>query len=64
MTQQIREAGIRHAIVRLPEFYGPSVVTLTARIFRAALSCRRAFWPGSIDFPSSSSSCPTPQAHS
>ena len=33
-------------MVRLPEFYGPSVVTLTARVFRAALGDRRAMWPG------------------
>jgi predicted aconitase len=32
MEQQIRAAGIRYAMVRLPEFYGPSVVSLTARV--------------------------------
>ena len=51
MEQRIREAGIHHAIVRLPEFYGSRVVTLTARLFRAALSGRSAFWPGPIDLP-------------
>ena len=35
MEQRIRLAGVRWAMVRLPEFYGPSVVTLTARVFRA-----------------------------
>lgn len=51
MELDIREAGIRHAIVRLPEFYGPSVVTLTARLFRSALSGRLALWPGPLDLP-------------
>ncbi len=51
MEQRIREAGIRHAILRLPEFYGPRVLTLTARIFRAALSGRSMLWPGPIDLP-------------
>ncbi len=46
MEQRIRLAGVRWAMVRLPEFYGPSVVTLTARVFRAALADRRALWPG------------------
>jgi nucleoside-diphosphate-sugar epimerase len=49
MEQQIRAAGIRYAMVRLPEFYGPSVVSLTARVFRAALADRRALWPGPLD---------------
>jgi nucleoside-diphosphate-sugar epimerase len=49
MEQQIRGAGIRYAIVRLPEFYGPSVVSLTARVFRGALADRRALWPGPLD---------------
>jgi nucleoside-diphosphate-sugar epimerase len=49
MEQQIRAAGIRYAMVRLPEFYGPHVVTLTVPIFRAALADRRALWPGPLD---------------
>lgn len=49
MEQQIRAAGIRYAMVRLPEFYGPSVVSLTARVFRAALADRRALWPGRLE---------------
>ena len=49
MERSICHAGIRYAIVRLPEFYGPSVVTLTARVFRAALTRRRALWPGPLD---------------
>jgi nucleoside-diphosphate-sugar epimerase len=49
MEQLIRAAGVRYAIVRLPEFYGPSVVTLTAHVFRTALANRRALWPGPLD---------------
>ena len=49
MERQIRAAGIRYAIVRLPEFYGPSVNSLTTRVFRSALGDRRALWPGPID---------------
>lgn len=49
MEGQLRAAGIRHAILRLPEFYGPAVTTLTARAFRAALAGRRALWPGPLD---------------
>ncbi len=49
MERQICAAGIRYAIVRLPEFYGPSVSSLTTRVFRSALGDRRALWPGPID---------------
>jgi nucleoside-diphosphate-sugar epimerase len=49
MERKLRDAKIRHAIVRLPEFYGPSVVTLTAYPFRAALAGKRALWPGKLD---------------
>ena len=49
MEQQIRAAGIRYAIVRLPEFYGPNVVSVPAGVFQAALADRRALWPGSLD---------------
>jgi nucleoside-diphosphate-sugar epimerase len=49
MEQRIRAAGIRYAMVRLPEFFGPSVVSLTARVFRAALANRHALWPGPLD---------------
>ena len=49
MEGLIGEAGIRYALVRLPEFYGPSVVTLTAQVFRAAMTGRRALWPGPLD---------------
>jgi nucleoside-diphosphate-sugar epimerase len=36
-------------MVRLPEFYGPHVVTLTALAFRSALRGGRTFWPGPLD---------------
>ena len=49
MEQELGAAGIRYAMVRLPEFYGPGVVSLTARVFRAALANRPALWPGPLD---------------
>ena len=49
MERQIRAAGIRYAMVRLPEFYGPSVSSLTTRVFRAALAGRRTLWPGPLE---------------
>jgi nucleoside-diphosphate-sugar epimerase len=50
MEQQIRAAGIRYAMVRLPEFYGPNVVSVPAGVFQAALADRRALlWPVSLD---------------
>lgn len=49
MEQQIRDAGIRHVMIRLPEFYGPHVTTLTARAFRAALDSKRTLWPGPLE---------------
>ena len=49
MEQRLRTAGVRYAVVRLPEFYGPNVVTLTARVFRAVLEGRRVLWPGPLD---------------
>jgi nucleoside-diphosphate-sugar epimerase len=51
MEEQIRDADLRSLIVRLPEFYGPHVVTLTARILQAALTGKRAIWPGPLDLP-------------
>lgn len=51
LEQRIRDAGIRYALLRLPEFYGPSVTTLTARPFRAAMTGKRAVWPGRLDAP-------------
>lgn len=49
MERRLAAAGIEFSIVRLPEFYGPSVVTLTAYPFRAALAGKRAWWPGRLD---------------
>src|SRR4051794_32677521 len=49
MEQALRDSGCRFCIVRLPEFYGPHVVTLTAQVFRAALRDARTLWPGPLD---------------
>lgn len=51
LEHTLRTAGVPHALVRLPEFYGPSVTTLTARIIRAAMAGDRAYWPGPLDLP-------------
>jgi nucleoside-diphosphate-sugar epimerase len=49
LERQIRTAGIRYAIVRLPEFYGPGVTSLATPVFLAALADRRTLWPGPLD---------------
>lgn len=49
MEDTLFTSGADVRLVRLPEFYGPSVVTLTARIFRAAMEKRRVLWPGPLD---------------
>jgi nucleoside-diphosphate-sugar epimerase len=49
MEQTFRDSGCRFCMVRLPEFYGPHVVTLTAQVFRAALGGARTLWPGPLD---------------
>jgi nucleoside-diphosphate-sugar epimerase len=49
MERRIRAAGIRYAMVRLPEFYGPRANSLPTRVFLAALADRRALWPGPLD---------------
>jgi nucleoside-diphosphate-sugar epimerase len=49
MEMQLHAAEICYAMVRLPEFYGPSVTTLTGRVFRAAMTGARTLWPGSLD---------------
>jgi nucleoside-diphosphate-sugar epimerase len=48
LEQSLRDSGCRFCMVRLPEFYGPHVVTLTAHVFRAALRGARTFWPGPL----------------
>jgi nucleoside-diphosphate-sugar epimerase len=48
MEQALRDSGCRFAMVRLPEYYGPQVVTLTARVFQAALRGTRMLWPGPL----------------
>ncbi|MBV9122421.1 MAG: hypothetical protein JO112_03535 [Planctomycetes bacterium] len=48
MEQTLRDSGCRFCMVRLPEYYGPQVVTLTARVFQAALRGTRMLWPGRL----------------
>jgi nucleoside-diphosphate-sugar epimerase len=48
MEQTLRDSGCRYCMVRLPEFYGPHVVTLTALVYRAALRGARTLWPGPL----------------
>jgi nucleoside-diphosphate-sugar epimerase len=49
MEETLFSSGVDARLLRLPEFYGPSVVTLTARIFRAVLENKRLLWPGPLD---------------
>ncbi len=49
MEKTLFTSGVDVLLVRLPEFYGPSVVTLTARVFRAVLENQRLLWPGPLD---------------
>jgi nucleoside-diphosphate-sugar epimerase len=45
----LRGSGARFAILRLPEFYGPNVVTLMGAPFRNALLGKRVPWIGLLD---------------
>jgi len=47
----LASSGIRHAIVRLPEFYGPHVTTLTGPPLRAVARGEIATWYGHPDRP-------------
>ena len=47
--QRIRAAGIRWTMLRLPEFYGPHVQTLTGRPLQAISRGARGFWWGPAD---------------
>jgi nucleoside-diphosphate-sugar epimerase len=49
LEARLRAAGVPVCLVRLPEFYGPHVVSLTARVFQAVLGGRRVLWPGPLD---------------
>ena len=49
MEQTLRDSGCRFCMVRFPEYYGPHVVTLTARVFRSALAGAHTLWPGPLD---------------
>lgn len=47
--ERVRGSGVRHTIVRLPEFYGPNVTTLMGAPFRNALLGRPIPWIGPLD---------------
>lgn len=49
MEAKLRMSGVRYCIVRLPELYGPHVVSLTARVFLAAIRNDTVLWPGPRD---------------
>jgi nucleoside-diphosphate-sugar epimerase len=49
MEAKLRMSGARHCIVRFPEFYGPHVTSLTARVFQAAIHHDTVLWPGPSD---------------
>lgn len=46
MEQKIRDSGVRARRLRLPEFYGEHVVTLTAYAIQRVLRGQRVLWPG------------------
>ena len=47
--ERIRAAGIRWTMLRLPEFYGPHVQTLTGRPLQAIARGERGLWWGPAD---------------
>ena len=47
--ERIRAAGIRWTMIRLPEFYGPHVQTLTGRPLQAIAQGQRGRWWGPAD---------------
>lgn len=47
--QRVRASGVRHTLVRLPEFYGPNVTTLLGAPFANALAGRPIAWIGPLD---------------
>lgn len=49
--ETLRSSGIRFVMVRLPEFYGPHVQTLTGPPLRRISRGDRAFWFGPADVP-------------
>ncbi|MFO0676337.1 MAG: NAD(P)H-binding protein [Polyangiaceae bacterium] len=48
MERTILGSGVDVRILRLPEFYGPHVNSLTAGVFRAVLRRRPVLWPGPL----------------
>jgi len=49
MEERLRVSGVRHAMVRLPEFYGPHVQTLTGPPLRNLSRRGTALWFGPAD---------------
>ncbi len=49
--ERLRESGVRFAAVRLPEFYGPHVQTLTGPPLRKLVQGKTAVWWGPADLP-------------
>ncbi len=49
--ERIRASGVRYVMVRLPEFYGPHVQTLTGPPLKKIASGGRAVWFGPADLP-------------
>lgn len=47
--RRIRSSGVRWSMLRLPEFYGPGVTTLTGPMFRDAVLGRAVRWFGKLD---------------
>jgi len=47
--RRIRDSGVPHTLLRLPEFYGPNVTTLLEAPFRNALAGWPLSWIGPLD---------------
>src|SRR5262249_3050574 len=51
LEQRLADSGVRFTILRLPEFYGPNVTTLTGPAFQSALRGKTIYWPAPLDVP-------------
>jgi nucleoside-diphosphate-sugar epimerase len=60
--ERLRASGARFVVVRLPEFYGPHVQTLTGPPLKRIVAGRTSYWFGPPDIEVSSCSCSTPRA--
>lgn len=49
--EKLRGSGIRFVMIRLPEFYGPHVQTLTGPPLQRIANQKRAWWFGPADVP-------------